>query len=99
MTHHDAVQGLAEAVQLYFDLHYESDLSRFDRVFSPTAQLHGVREGKLTMWPAETYRQVLAGRPSPRSLNAPREDAILLIDVASSSQALVKLRLRINQTV
>jgi hypothetical protein len=99
MTDHDAIQGLTEAVQLYFDLLYEVDLSRFDRVFCPTAQLHGLRDGKLIMWPAETYREVLAGRSSPRSVGAPREDQVLLIDLASPTQALVKLRVRVNQTV
>jgi hypothetical protein len=99
MIDNDAVQSLTGAVQLYFDLHYASDLACFDRVFCPTAQLHGLRDGQLAMWPADTYRQVIAGRPSPKSLNAPREDEILLIDFASASQALVKLRLRINEVV
>src|ERR1700734_3913241 len=57
MTDHDAIQGLTEAVQRYFDLLYDVDLSRFDQVFCPTAQLHGLRDGKLVMWPAETYRE------------------------------------------
>jgi hypothetical protein len=99
MTDHDAVQGLTEAIQRYFDLLYDVDLSRFDRVFCPTAQLHGLRDGKLVMWPAATYREALAGRPSPRSVGAPREDQVLLIDLASPTQALVKLRVRVNQTV
>jgi hypothetical protein len=99
MTEQPAHQGLTEAVQRYFDLMYDSDLSRFDLVFCPTAQLHGLRDGKLTMWPAATYREVLAGRPSPRSVGAPREEQLLLVDLASPTQALVKLRVRINQAV
>lgn len=66
MIDQDAFRGLSDAVQRYFDLLYDCDLSRFDRVFCPTAQLHGLRDGSLTMWPAATYREVLAGRPSPR---------------------------------
>ena len=99
MIEQPALQGLTEAVQRYFDLMYDSDLSRFDRVFCPTAQLHGLRDGKLTMWPAETYREALASRPSPRSVGAPREEQLLLIDLASPTQALVKLRVRVNQAV
>jgi hypothetical protein len=99
MIDRSAIQGLTEAVQHYFDLMYDSDLSRFDRVFCPTAQLHGLRDGKLTMWPATTYREVLASRPSPRSVGAPREEQLLLIDLASPTQALVKLRVRVNQAV
>ena len=45
------------------------------------------------------YKEILAGRPSPKSLNAPRQEEILLMDFASSTQALVKIRVRINATV
>lgn len=93
------VSGLASAVQRYFDLMYDCDVTRFDSVFVPTAQLHGFRDGRMTMWPAGEYKAVLAGRASPKSLGAPREEAILLMDFASPSQALVKVRVRINQSV
>jgi len=95
----DDVQGLGQAVQRYFDLMYDSDVSRFERVFRPTAQLHGLRDGKLTMLTAEAFKALLAGRPSPKSLSAPREEEILLMDFASATQALVKVRVRINTIV
>ena len=93
------VQGLTQAVQRYFDLMYDSDTSRFDRVFRSTAQLHGFRDGQISMWPAQTFKEVLAGRPSPKSVGAPREEEILLMDFASADQAVVKVRVRINTTV
>jgi hypothetical protein len=99
MIDHLGTQGLTLAVQRYFDLMYDSDTSRFDRVFHSTAQLHGFRDGQMSMWPAQTFKDVLAGRPSPKSLNAPRQEEILLVDVASTSQALVKVRVRINTVV
>lgn len=99
MSEQSGVAGLVQAVQRYFDLMYDSDLTRFDRVFRSSAQLHGFRDGAMTVWPAQTYKEILAGRPSPASLGAPREEEILLIDVASASQALVKVRVRINATV
>jgi len=91
--------GLTEAIQRYFDLMYDADLAGFDRVFRWTAQLHGFRDGQMTMWPAATYRDVLADRPSPKSLDAPRHEEILLIDFASPAQAIAKVRVRINQVV
>lgn len=91
--------GLHKAVQRYFDLMYDADTSRFDRVFSGSAQLHGVREGKITMWSAQTYKEVLESRDPPAALHAPREESILLVDLASPTQALVKVRVRINATV
>jgi hypothetical protein len=96
MTASHAVAGLVEAVQRYFDLMYDADITRFDRVFRPTAQLHGFREGAMTMWPAAAYRDLLASRPSPRSAGAPRQEEVLLMDLASETQALVKLRVRIH---
>jgi Putative lumazine-binding len=92
-------KGLREAVQRYFDLMYDGDTSRFDRVFRSTAQLHGFREGKMTMWPAADYKEILRGRQSPKALGARREEQVLLMDFASGSQALVKVRVRINTVV
>jgi hypothetical protein len=99
MTSGSSMQGLAEAVQRCFELMYDCDTSRFDRVFRSSAQLHGFRNGEMTVWPAQTYKGILADRPSPKSLNAPRQDEILLVDLASATQALVKVRVRINATV
>ena len=93
------VEKLTAAVQRYFDLMYDGDTSRFDRVFRTSAQLHGFREGKMTMWSAPAYKEVLEGRPSPKSLRAPREEEILMLDFASPTQALAKVRVRINASV
>ncbi|HML12942.1 MAG TPA: nuclear transport factor 2 family protein [Xanthobacteraceae bacterium] len=99
MPPHPDISGLTDAVQRYFDLMYDSDVARFDRVFRSTAQLHGLRDGQMTMWPAATFKEMIAGRPSPQSQNAPREEEILLIDFASADQAFVKVRVRINAVV
>ncbi|HUN47504.1 MAG TPA: nuclear transport factor 2 family protein [Stellaceae bacterium] len=89
-------KSLTQAVQRYFDLMYDCDLARFDHVFYPSAQLHGFREGKMTVWRMAQYKEILAGRKSPRSQGSPRDEAILLMDFASPTQALVKVRVRIN---
>ena len=93
---HAGVDALRLAVMRYFDLMYDSDVSRFDRVFRSTAQLHGIRHGEMRLLTAQAYRDALARTPSPRSQNAPRHEEILLMDVASHNQALVKVRVRIN---
>jgi len=99
MTDQSRFQELTAAVQRYFDLMYDSDTSKFERVFRSTAQLHGLRKGEMAVLPAPTYKAALAGRPSPKSLNAPREEQILLVDLASDTQALVKVRVRIGPIV
>ena len=93
------IQALSEAVQLYFDLMYDCDVSKFDRVFASTSQLHGFREGRMNCWPAAHYKEVLAGRTSPQALGAQRDEQILLLDTTSPTQALAKVRVRINDMV
>jgi hypothetical protein len=99
MLHYPDISGLTDAVQRYFDLMYDSDVARFDRVFRSSAQLHGFRDGQMTMWPSATFKEIIAGRPSPKSQDAPRQEEILLVDFASTDQALVKVRVRINALV
>lgn len=99
MSENAAADSLLEAIQRYFDLMYECDITTFERVFRSSAQLHGFREGQMTMWPAETYKDILSKRQSPKSQNAPRDEQVLLIDFASTSQALAKVRVRIGPTL
>jgi putative lumazine-binding protein len=99
MRDESRLQNLSQSVQRYFDLMYDSDVSRFEHVFRASAQLHGFRDGRMTVWSAAQFRDLLAGRPSPQSLNAPRQEEVLLVDFASPTQALVKVRVRINTIV
>jgi hypothetical protein len=96
MTESPDVAPLLEAVARYFTLMYDNDVTQFDRVFAPTAQLHGFRDAELRILPAGDYRKMLAAAPSPQSKNAPRLQEVLLIDLASPVQALVKVRVRID---
>ena len=90
------LNDVSAALERYFNLMYDCDVAHFDNVFASTAQLHGFRDGEMACWPAADYKEVLAGRTSPKSSGAPREDQILLIDFTSSSQALAKVRVRIG---
>ena len=53
----------------------------------------------MNCWPASQYKEVLAGRTSPQALGAPRDEQILLLDMISTTQALAKVRVRINDMV
>jgi len=96
MKENPAVEPLLEAVERYFALMYDNDVARFDSIFAPSAQLHGLRDGDLKLIPAAVYRNNLAARPSPQSNNAPRLQEVLLVDFASPTQAIVKVRVRID---
>jgi hypothetical protein len=89
-------QSLLAAVERYFDLMFDGDVSRFDEVFAPSAQLHGLRDGNLRLLTAQEFKNALATGPSPKSKNAPRLQQLLLLDFASSTQALAKVRVRID---
>lgn len=87
--------SLVDATHRYFDLMYDCDVSRFDQVFAPSVQLHGYRDGQMMVWPAQTYRDILKKRQSPKSVNAPRLNEILAMDFISPTMAFTKVRVRI----
>ena len=96
MRDHASYHSLLDAVERYFDLMFDGDVSRFGNVFAPSAQLHGLRDGSLRLLSAQQFKDALAAGPSPKSRNAPRQQELLLVDFASPTQALVKVRVRID---
>jgi putative lumazine-binding protein len=67
MTDHTIYLSLLGAVERYFDLMFDSDVSHFDQVFASSAQLHGLRDDNLRALPAQDYKTALAAGPSPKS--------------------------------
>jgi hypothetical protein len=98
-TQERITRDVRDLVGQYFDLLYTCDLDLFGQVFDPAAHLYGLNAGDVVVWPADHYRQILAGRDSPRKLGSHREEAILHIDIASPTQASAKVKVRINQMV
>jgi hypothetical protein len=96
MPDRTSYHSLLDAVERYFDLMFDSEVSRFDHVFASSAQLHGLRDQNLRVLSAQDYKNALASGPSPKSRNAPRQQEILLVDFASPTQAVVKVRVRID---
>ncbi len=96
MTDYATYLSLLDAVGRYFDLMFDSDVSRFDQVFASSAQLHGLRDGSLRLLPAQDYKNALASGVSPKAKNAPRQQEVLLVDFASATQAVVKVRVRVD---
>ena len=96
MTDQPTYLSLLGAVERYFDLMFDSDVPHFEQVFASTALLHGLRDDNLRALPAQDYKVMLAAGPSPKAKNAPRFQEILLVDFASPTQAMVKVRVRID---
>lgn len=89
------IAEISKALQIYFDVMYECDLEKFDRVFHPSCSLFTMKDGVLNIRPFAQYREEMALRKSPKSFGQPRIDAVLMIDVLAPEIALARVRVRI----
>jgi Putative lumazine-binding len=92
-------QDLFAAVNTYFDALYFCDVELLDKVFHPSSSLFDVDQGKLFVDPIASFRQDVATRPSPASVNQNREHEIIMVDWLSQDCATVKIRIRAHQNV
>src|SRR5262245_66040149 len=91
MTNASAQQALFAAVDAYFETMFDADLERFDRLFAPTAMLHGLCDGALRVFTTADYRSLVALNPSPKCKNEPRLEEILVWDLASEVLTLCRV--------
>jgi hypothetical protein len=96
MPEAQTMDSLLDAVERYFDLMFDSDVARFDQVFAKSAQLHGLRDAKVRLLTSDEYKVLLQSNPSPQSNNAPRQQEVLMVDFASPTQAIAKVRVRVG---
>jgi putative lumazine-binding protein len=99
MTDTSTYQSLLAATAAYFETMVDGDLARFDRLFAPTATLHGLRDGTLRVLLVADYRKLLAGNHRPRPRMRPGKRISCRSGFASATQALIKVRVRIDQTL
>jgi hypothetical protein len=92
-------QDLLKAVEVYLDMIYYCDVEKLDTIFHPASSLFDADEGKIFIDPIANFRQDVASRPSPASVNQKREEEIILIDYLSPLSAIVKLRLRSHMNI
>lgn len=93
------ITEIQTALELYFDVMYECDLEKFDRIFHPSSSLFTAKDGVLTLRPFAQYRSEIAVRMSPKSAQQVRQDSILTIDVLSPEIAFAKVKLRIHEKI
>ena len=91
--------GLDAAIQRYFDVLYECNLDKFDRLFLPACHLFTVINGVEQGLSLATYRDVIAKRLSPKSLGQPREESVIAVFPLSEHIAMVRVRVRIGAKV
>ncbi|MCA7882455.1 nuclear transport factor 2 family protein [Burkholderia contaminans] len=93
MTQTQAVVALIED---YFNLAYEPKSRDFDSVFHPSCLIQWVDEGRLRTLSSQEYAALIHGRQSPRSIGAPRDEAILSTEDISDSLSTATVRVRIG---
>lgn len=86
---------LLEAVDVYFRALYNCDVTLLDAVFHPASSLFDVDEGSVVVDPYPAWREVVANRPSPASVDQVRDEQILVVDWLSETAAVVRVRLRV----
>jgi hypothetical protein len=90
---------VADAVQVYLDMLYTGDAALVDAVFHERAQLCTIENSAPLFRSVAEYREVLRGRKSPSSMGSEREEHLVTIDLSSPTQAMVKVQMRVNQSV
>jgi hypothetical protein len=83
----------------YFDVLQNQDMSLFDKVFHQDCVLYSTQDDLTVARPFKAYREMVQGRASPASINAPRQDTILMLDVLSDEMALAKVQLRLFDNI
>ena len=90
---------LREAVDIYFRALYACDIELLDSVFHPASSLFDVDEGTIVVDPFPDWREVVANRPSPKSVGQDRQEEIVSITWLSEKAASVHVRLRVLNSI
>jgi Putative lumazine-binding len=88
----DDRKAIEQTVQTYFDGLYEGDADKLASVFHETSALTYEQDGKLTVLPREQWLKWVRERPAPKAQGLARDDAILMVDQAGPTTALVKVK-------
>jgi hypothetical protein len=92
----ESVREILELTETYFDMLYSSDTKLADRVFHGGARLCTMERELPVFRSLEDYKHILRERPPPKSVDAPRDDRLISLDLASAATALVKVEMRVN---
>lgn len=83
---------IRHAVEVYLDGLHEGDTEKLRASFHPTSALTTVVDGELTAMSLDEWCALVEGRPSPSSEGLDRHDEIVLVDQASPTTALAKVK-------
>jgi hypothetical protein len=89
-------QAVIALIEDYFNLAYEPKSRDFMKIFHPSCLVQWVQDGRLSVMSSQEYAVLIQGRPSPRSIGAPRDEAILSIENISDILSAATVRVRIG---
>jgi len=90
---------LLDAVDVYSRALHACDVDLLDSVFHPASSLFDVDKGIITVEPYPAWRGVVVNRPSPASVGQDRDDEIIVVDWLSDTAAMVRVRLRVLDSI
>jgi hypothetical protein len=90
---------LLDAVDVYFRALHACDVDLLDSVFHPASSLFDVDKGIITVDHYPAWRGVVVNRPSPASVGQDRDDEIVVVDWLSDTAAMVRVRLRVLDSI
>ena len=86
---------IERTINNYFDGLYDGDADKLASVFHETSALTYEQNGKLVVLPLDAWLKAVRERPSSKSRNLARDDAILTIDQSGPNTAFVKVKCQI----
>lgn len=90
---------LNTAITTYFDALYNCDVTLLDRVFHPASSLFDVDEGTVVVDPFPAWREVVANRQSPASIDQARSEEVVSVTWLSDQAATVHVRLQVLSSI
>ncbi|MBP8308055.1 MAG: nuclear transport factor 2 family protein [Burkholderiaceae bacterium] len=87
--------AIEQTIQTYFDGLYEGDADKLGSVFHDNSALTWDLDGKISVLPRDAWLKMVRERPSAKSQNLARDDAILLLDQSGPTTAFVKVKCQI----
>ncbi|MGE3150015.1 MAG: nuclear transport factor 2 family protein [Pseudorhodoplanes sp.] len=84
---------IRELARHYCDGLYDGNVDLLAKIFHPKSRLHVITDGKLAEIEQPAYLKIVAGRASPRSLNAKRREEIVSISITSPHAAVLTLNI------
>ena len=89
----EAYAEVVAALELFFDGFYEGDVEKLERIFHPSCHLFSAADGPLVDDDMGTVYEHVTTRLSPKSLNQPRYDRIISIDISAPESAHAKVQI------